>query len=71
MLKYLKRKHASGEEDTDDESQIPQPSTSKGKVSDVNKKIAFTVTVIWPLALHELEKKLFTSFAYCLWEKAR
>ena len=56
MLKYLKRKHGSGEEDSDDESQIPQPSTSKGKVSDV-KKIAFTMTVIWPLALHGLEKK--------------
>ncbi len=37
MLKYLKRKHGSGEEDSDDESQIPQPSTSKGKVSDVKK----------------------------------
>ena len=37
MLKYLKRKHGSGEEVSDDESQIPQPSTSKGKVSDVKK----------------------------------
>ncbi len=37
MLKYLERKHVSGE-DSDDESQIPQPSTSKGKVSDGKKK---------------------------------
>ena len=38
MLKYLKRKHGSGEEDSDDESQTSKPSTSKGKVSDVKKK---------------------------------
>ncbi len=57
MFKYLKRKHVSGEV-SDEESQIPQPSTSKGKVSDV-KKFTFTVTVIWPLALHELEKTVY------------
>ncbi len=56
MFKYLKRKHVSGEEASDEESQIPQSSTSKGKVSDV-KKAAFTVTVIWSLALHGPEKK--------------
>ncbi len=38
MFKYLKRKHISGEEVSDEESQIPQPNTSKGKVSDVKKK---------------------------------
>ncbi len=37
MFKYLKRKRVSGEEVSDEESQIPQPSTSKGKVSDVKK----------------------------------
>ena len=37
MFRYLKRKHDSGEEDSNEESQIPQPSTSKGKVSDVKK----------------------------------
>ncbi len=37
MLKYLKREHVIGEEVSDEESQIPQPSTSKGKVSDVKK----------------------------------
>ncbi len=37
MFKYLKSKHVSGEEVSDEESQIPQPSTSKGKVSDVKK----------------------------------
>ncbi len=37
MFKYLKRKHVNGEEVSDKESQIPQPSTSKGKVSDVKK----------------------------------
>ncbi len=57
MLKYLKREHVIGEEVSDEESRIPQPSTSKGKVSDVKKKFAFTVTVVWPLALHGLEKK--------------
>ncbi len=69
MFRYLKRKHVSGEEVSDEELQIPQPNTSKGKVSDV-KKIAFTVTVIWPLALNGLEKKT-VHFAHCLWEKAR
>ncbi len=53
----MKRKHVSGEEVIDEESQIPQPSMTKGKVSDVKKKIALTVRVIWPLALHGLEKK--------------
>ncbi len=38
MFKYLKRKHVSGCEVSDEESQIPQPSISKGKVSDVKKK---------------------------------
>ncbi len=37
MFKYLKRRHISGEEVSDEESQIPQPRTSKGKVSGVNK----------------------------------
>ncbi len=37
MFKYLKRKHVSGEENCDVESQVPQPCTSKGKVSDVKK----------------------------------
>ncbi len=37
MFKYLKRKHVSGEEVSDEESQIPQSSTSKGKTSDVKK----------------------------------
>ncbi len=32
MFKYLKRKHVLGEEVSDEESQIPQPSMSKGKV---------------------------------------
>ncbi len=54
MFKYLKKKHVSGEEVSDEELQIPQPSTSTGKLSDA-KKIDFTVTVIWPLAL--LDKK--------------
>ncbi len=40
MLKYLKRKHVSGE-DSDDESQIPQPSTSEAKVSDVKKNVLY------------------------------
>ncbi len=35
MFNYLKRKHVSGEEENDDESQTPQPSTSTGNVSDV------------------------------------
>ncbi len=38
MFKYLKRKHVGGEEVSDEESQIPQPSTSKVKVIDVKKK---------------------------------
>ncbi len=66
MLKYLKRKHVSGE-DNDDESQIPQSSTSKGKASDVKKKIAFTITVIWPLDLHGQEKKT-VHFLFVLFE---
>ncbi len=37
MFKYLQRKHFSGEEVSDEESQIPQPSMSEGKVSDVKK----------------------------------
>ncbi len=37
MFKYLKRNHVSGEEVNDEESQIPQPNTCKGKVSDVKK----------------------------------
>ncbi len=37
MFKYLKRKHVSGDEVSDEESQTPQPSTSKGKVSEVKK----------------------------------
>ncbi len=52
MFRYFKRKHVNGEEVSDEESQIPQPRTSKGKGSDVKKKIAFTVTVIWPSVLH-------------------
>ncbi len=37
MFKYLKRKHANGEEVSDEESQIPQPSTNKRKVIDVKR----------------------------------
>ncbi len=37
MFKHLKRKHVSGEAISDEESQIPRPSTSKAKVSDVKK----------------------------------
>ncbi len=39
MFKYLKRKHVNGEEDSDDASQIPQPSTSK--VSDAKKNCLY------------------------------
>ncbi len=42
MFKYLKRKHVSGEEVSDEESQIPQPSASKGKVSDVKKNCLYS-----------------------------
>ncbi len=37
MFKYLKRKHVSGEEFSDEESHMLQPRMSKGKVSDVKK----------------------------------
>ncbi len=42
MFRYLKRKHVSGEEVSDEESQIPQPSTSKGKLSDVKKNRVYS-----------------------------
>ncbi len=38
MLKYWKRKHVSEKEDSENGSQLSQPSTSKGKVSDDKKK---------------------------------
>ncbi len=38
MFNYLKRKPVIGEEVSGEESQIPQPSTTKGKVRDVKKK---------------------------------
>ncbi len=57
MFKCLKGKHVSGEEVSGEESQVPHPGTSKGKVSDVKKKkIAFTVADVWPLDSY-LEKK--------------
>ncbi len=37
MFKYLKRKHVCGKEVSDEESQILQPSTNKGEMSDVKK----------------------------------
>ncbi len=42
MFKHLKRKHVSGEEVSDEESQIPQPSMSKGKVGDVKKNCLYS-----------------------------
>ncbi len=42
MSKFFKRKHVSGEEVNDEESQIPQPSMSKGKVSDVKKNCLYS-----------------------------
>ncbi len=42
MFKYLKRNHVSGEEVNDEESQISQPSMSKGKVGDVKKNCLYS-----------------------------
>ncbi len=68
MFRYLKRKHMSGEEDDDNESQVPQPNTSKGKMSDVKKNRLYN-----ELSGHFLymdwRRKLSTSYVYCLWGK--
>ncbi len=70
MFKYLKRKHVSGAEVSDEESQIPQPSMSKGKVSDVKKKNHLYRELSSHWLYMDWRRRLSTSFVHRWWGKS-
>ncbi len=46
MFKYLKRKHVSGKDVSDEELQLTQPNTSKGKMIDIKKNRLYSDTYL-------------------------
>jgi hypothetical protein len=58
MLKNTKRRRVYDEEDSENESKLSEPSTSKAEKEVTHKKFAFTATVAWPRALHGVDTKI-------------
>jgi hypothetical protein len=59
MLKYIKRRRVSEEEDSENESKLLEPSMSKAEKEVTDKKVfAFITTVTWPWVLHGQETKI-------------
>jgi hypothetical protein len=59
MFKYIKRRRDDEEDDSENESKLSQPSTSKAEKEVTDKKeFAFTTTVTWPWVSHGLETKI-------------
>jgi hypothetical protein len=55
MLKCIKRRRVDEEEDSENESKLLNPSTSKEEKYITDKTIAFKRTVNWPWVTHGLE----------------
>jgi hypothetical protein len=58
MLEYIRRRHVDEEKDSENESKLSGPRTSKAEKEVTDKKFAFTTTVTWPWVLHGLETKV-------------
>jgi hypothetical protein len=70
MLKYVKRRRVDREEDSENDSKLPDPSTSKAEKEVTNKENSPLQRYLLGHGVHmDWRRKLPASIVYCLWEK--